>query len=195
MAIQPYLAPSMLDRRWLAPTLIALTWLATVMIVQPVGEFPTNDDFAYALTVKALVRDGRFQLTDWQSSTLVAQVLWAAPFCLIGGFSFTTLRISTLVLGLLGTFATYALLRHFRLGRRFSLFSSLVVALSPMYLAQANTFMTDVPFYAALVGSTYFVLSGLDLGRPGRYWLGLFLGLVSVFIRQIGLGIFLGVLV
>ncbi len=194
MAIEPPPDRSILDRPWFAPMLLSLAWLATVMIVQPVGEFPTNDDFAYSLTMRALVRDGRFQLTDWQSVTLTSQALWAAPFCLIGGFSHLALRISTLVAGLLGIHATHALLVHFRLGRRFSLFSSLVVALNPMYLALADTFMTDVPAYATIVGATYFIFTGLDDDRPGRYWFGLFLGLVSVFVRQTGLGVFFGLL-
>ncbi len=186
-------AGTWLDRPWFAPMVLLLVWISSLIAINPIAEFPTNDDFAYALTVKALVQDGRFQLTDWQSSTLVAQVLWAVPFCLIGGFSFTALRLSTLVLGLAGGFAMYALSRHLGLSRKLALFGSLLVIMSPLYVAQSNTFMTDIPFYAALLGSTYLIFRGLDHGEPAAYWMGLLLGLISVFIRQIGLGVFFGV--
>ena len=53
------------ERPWATMPFLAVAWSAIVLAINPTGKFPTNDDFAYALSVKALVRDGRFQLTDW----------------------------------------------------------------------------------------------------------------------------------
>src|SRR5262249_58983024 len=81
---------SVTDRRALA-ALTAL-WLAAILIVNPSGDFPILDDWAYGHVVRTLVTEHRFALTDWTSVPLVTQALWGALFCLPAGFSFTTLR-------------------------------------------------------------------------------------------------------
>lgn len=55
---------------------------------------------------------GRFALTSSASANVIAQAYWGALFCFPVGFSFTALRLSTLVLGGLGILALYLLLRE-----------------------------------------------------------------------------------
>ena len=105
---------------WEALALLGL-WLAIAALVDPRGDFPLGDDWSYARPVQSLVEQGRLRFTEWTSMTLLAQVYWGALFCLPAGFSFTALRISTLVLGYLGIWATWALLREFRWSRRAAL--------------------------------------------------------------------------
>jgi hypothetical protein len=54
------------------------------------------------MAAKALARDGRSQLTDWQSGAMVAQGAWVTLFCQTTDFSFTALQISMSVPGMLG---------------------------------------------------------------------------------------------
>jgi hypothetical protein len=84
--------------------LLTLVWLVIVFLVNPVGDFPLNDDWAYAKAVQSLLR-GDLQLTDWAPASQIAQIAWGALFCLPFGFSFTALRLSTLVLGWVGVLA------------------------------------------------------------------------------------------
>src|SRR5689334_20901863 len=83
-----------------AAPLAAITtlWLLAAWIVNVRGDFPVLDDWAYGHVVRTLVETHRFQPTDWMSVPLVAQAVWGALFCIPGGFSFTALRVSTLVL-------------------------------------------------------------------------------------------------
>src|SRR5438094_939355 len=94
----------------LAITALFLIWLAAILIVNPSGDFPILDDWAYGHAVRTLVAEHRFQLTDWTSVPLAAQLLWGALFCLPAGFSFTALRVSTLVLAWLAGVGVYALM-------------------------------------------------------------------------------------
>jgi len=85
---------------------LGVLWVVMALLAKPVGDFPINDDWVYGLSVKALLETGRFSLPSPASTNLLPQAYWGALFCLPFGFSFTALRISTLVLGLIGVVAT-----------------------------------------------------------------------------------------
>jgi hypothetical protein len=162
-------------------------WIGLAAIVNPVGDFPLNDDWSYGRAVKTLVEEGRFELCGWTSMPLVAQVGWGAIFCLPFGFSFTALRISTLVLGAVGLLATGSLLREAGAGRRTTLFGMALVATNPVYLGLAHTFMTDIPFFAAAIGSAALLSRALRTGSRHAWAAGLALAVVATLIRQLGL--------
>src|SRR5262245_39140062 len=90
--------------------LLSCIWVAAAVVVNPIGNFPLNDDWAYGFAVRNLVETGELRLSDWTATNLFAQVYWGAIFCFPFGFSFTALRLSTLSLGLIGVLATYGLL-------------------------------------------------------------------------------------
>src|SRR5690242_11795839 len=94
--------------------LLTLGWAVAIIAINPVGDFPLNDDWSYGYAVRKLVEEGALQFSGWTAANLLAQVAWGALFTLPLGFSFTALRVSTLVLGLAGVLATYGLLREAR---------------------------------------------------------------------------------
>jgi hypothetical protein len=127
---------------------LGVLWVVMAILANPIGDFPINDDWVYGLSVKALLDTGRFSLPSPASANLLPQAYWGALFCLPFGFSFTALRISTLVLGLIGVWMTYATARELSADRPIAFLAAALVAVNPVYFALANTFMTDVPFYA-----------------------------------------------
>src|SRR5580765_8375698 len=78
--------------------ILAAFWLVGLLVVWPVGNFPLNDDWAFARSVKRLLETGSFYPTAWAAMPLFTQTLWGALFCLPMGFSFNALRCSTLVM-------------------------------------------------------------------------------------------------
>jgi 4-amino-4-deoxy-L-arabinose transferase-like glycosyltransferase len=169
--------------------LLATIWGGAALAINPVGNFPLFDDWAYGYTVRSLIETGELRISGWTATNLVAQVFWAALFCLPFGFSFTALRISTLVLGLGGVFATYGLLRAARASTSLALFGSLVVAFSPIYFGLSFTFMTDVPFTAAATASCWLLLRGLQRDCWPEMLVGLVVAIGAILIRQVGLAI------
>src|SRR5262249_41975781 len=141
--------------------LLCLIWVLAAIAVNPVGDFPLNDDWAYGSAVRTLLEEGDLRFSDWTATNLIAQVLWGAMFCLPTGFSFTALRVSTLVLGLIGVVATYGLLREARAREGLSLFAALVLAFNPIYFSLSFTFMSDVPFVAIAAASSWLCTIGL----------------------------------
>jgi Dolichyl-phosphate-mannose-protein mannosyltransferase len=171
--------------------LLCIVWILAAVIVNPRGDFPLNDDWAYGPAVRILLEEGDLRFSDWTAPNLIAQVLWGAMFCLPTGFSFTTLRVSTLVLGLIGVVATYGLLRESRAREGLSLFGALVLAFNPIYFSLSFTFMSDVPFVAVAAASSWLYMRGLRRGSQLHIAGGLFLAGAAILIRQVGLALVL----
>jgi 4-amino-4-deoxy-L-arabinose transferase-like glycosyltransferase len=139
--------------RTLAVDILVITalWGIGLVIVNPYGEFPLNDDWSFGLAVKQLIEKGEFRPTGWTSMPLITQTFWGALFCMPSGFSFNALRLSTLALSLPGILGTYFLIIEFRNSRCLAIIAALTLCFSPIYFALSNTFMTDVPFAAMTV--------------------------------------------
>ena len=166
---------------------LALLWVVMALLAKPIGDFPINDDWVYGLSVKALLETGRFSLPSPASVNLLPQAYWGALFCLPFGFSFTALRLSTLVLGLVGVWATFATARELGAERRIALLGAALIAVNPVYFALANTFMTDVPSYAVSVASLYFLVRWTRHLHRRDALIGLALSMVAILIRQAGI--------
>lgn len=168
--------------------LLCVLWIVMVVIVNPIGDFPLNDDWVYGRATRSIVEDGNFTLSGGNTAAnLIAQAFWGALFCVPFGFSFSALRISTLVLGLLGVVATYGLLKEVGAGRTISLLGALLIALNPIYFGLSNTFMTDVPFFAVAAAALYFFIRGLKTDRTFEIVIGTVLSCLSLLIRQNGI--------
>lgn len=168
---------------------LLIVWAIAICLVNPVGDFPLNDDWAYGRSVKWLVEEGKLQYVGWTATNLLSQILWGALFCLPFGFSFTALRLSTLVLGIIGVIATYSLLRAVGANPKLALFGSVVVALNPIYLALSNSFMNDVQFFAVAILSVYFLYQSLNQSSNRLLIIGVIFTLIAILSRQSGLAI------
>jgi hypothetical protein len=70
---------------------------------------------------------------------------WGALFVKLFGFSFTTLRIALLPIAMATVYLLHQVLRRFGINRQNAVFGTLAVALSPIFLFMATSYMTDVP--------------------------------------------------
>ena len=169
------------------PWILLGFWCAAIALVNPLGDFPLNDDWAYGQNTRALAVDNRLFFSDWPAMTLIAHTVWGALFAKIFGFSFTVLRFSNLLLGASGILAFYRLLQWSGASRRMTWFAVLVLAFNPLWLVLANSYMTDVPFVSVLLWSVFFFLRVLE--QPAPRWLATatFFALWACLIRQLGL--------
>ena len=58
--------------------MLAAIWIGAVLAVNPLGNFPLNDDWAYGLGVRGLVQQGSFRPCSWGGMTLISQAAWGA---------------------------------------------------------------------------------------------------------------------
>ncbi len=126
--------------------------------------FPLNDDWAYALAARGFVQTGRLALSDWGSSTQVMHVLAGALVSKIFGFSFGALRVLDVLTAAAGIFFFSRLLAELDTAPFERTLAALAVALSPLYLAAANSYMTEAPYFLWMSAALYFYVRALKNG-------------------------------
>jgi len=166
---------------------LGVIWILGIALVNPIGDFPLNDDFSYGRTVYNLSELGVFLFDDWLGMSLFTQVLWGTIFTKIFGFSFTVLRFSTLTLAYIALASCYLLARDLGADRKLSLLVALSIGFSPIFFSLSYTFMTDIPFFSFLILSVYFFHRFLQHERLSTFFAAILLGVAAILIRQLGL--------
>lgn len=171
-------------RTLLFPILVLAS--VTVILVPPAGDFPLNDDWVYGKMVQRLADDGVLAVHPYTQAYTLVQTLWAWPFVEVFGFSFTMLRVSTLILAVLAVLGVAQCARELGHTRNTALACAAVVFCNPLFLNLSYTFMSDVPFVCAMVYSCLYFLRALRTGRTAHVLVGSVLAAVGFFNRQFG---------
>jgi hypothetical protein len=171
--------------RSIALPLLALV-LFTVALVSPKGNFPLNDDWVYTKSMQSLMETGNTGGHPFAAALTISQMYWGALFCKVFGFSFTTLRVSTLVLGFVGAWATARAALLLGLNRWPAVFCGALIFTSPFVLNLSYTYMSDVPFmtFCALCGLFY--LRALHTPSAAAIAWGSLFGSCALLSRQFG---------
>lgn len=177
----------MTDRRALA--ILVAVHLAIVALVAPRGDFPLNDDWAYAHSVRWLLDEGRIRLSDWVGMNLVPQTLAGAAVTAAGGFSFETLRHLTQVVAVICMGVAYGWFRTARFEPGAALAATLALVSFPAWPVLANSYMTDLYGLVLALASATFFLKALE--RPTRWALvaATMFAMAGVLQRQVVLAI------
>jgi hypothetical protein len=140
----------------------ALLVLIAILSSRPFVEMGLIDDFSYVRTAFLFAQTGHFIYNGWTTAMLGAQIVWAAPFLKLLGYSFFAARVSTIVMAVLTVWLTHAVLWRAGLDRWHAVFGTLTVGLSPLFLAMSVTFMTDISGLIAIVAGIYCCLRALE---------------------------------
>jgi hypothetical protein len=173
----------------LAMLAITICWLVMTAAVNPIGNFPLNDDWAYAESVKTLLTTNKIVIPDWSAANFFTQAIWGWLFTAIFGFSFTVLRFSTLTLGLLGVIAAFKLSREIGVPIIIAVLGALILMINPIYFASSNTFMTDIPFFTISTLALLFLTKVINTDDTVYLILGIITLGLALLIRQLGFAI------
>ena len=155
--------------------------------MDPRGEFPLNDDWAFSRPVKTLCDENRLEMSEWPVMSLIAHIGWGWLVSSICGFSFTALRISVALIGLAGVLVTRKMIHEITGDGEASTLGALAVGFNAIYFSLSFTFMTDVPFFFWQTLAMYFYLRALRGDGLGWLALGTLAAAAAVLIRQVGL--------
>ncbi len=142
---------------------------ATIALL-PRVDVPVGDDWAYARTVERFIHGDGFHILDATVATLVLQALWGAALTSVVGFSYVTLRLSTVLLAALGAVALYGLCRTLGASRRWSAVAAAAWLFHPLAYALSNSFMSDAGFAGLLLTATLLYVRGLCGEREVTRW-------------------------
>jgi len=152
-------------------------------------DFPLNDDWAYAIGVKNLLEQGRIVLCDWAAATQLTHLLGGALFARLFGFSFTVLAAYTITAAAGTIFVFVKILEELEIRPFDRTLAALVLALNPIFLVLANSFMTDITYLFWMVLSSYFYIRHLKTARPAALVCAGLCAAAAYLTRQLGIAL------
>ena len=169
------------------PALLLAGLGALVAVLSPFHNTPVQDDWDYARTVQLLLRTGTFQRSEIAQATELFSALWGSAFARLLGFSFDTLRLSTLVLSAASLLIFYALLGELGFSGARRIAGAATLLACPLFVFLSFSFMTDVPALACLLAALYFYVRALHRGDLRQALVGSVFVSLAFLTRQLGL--------
>ena len=143
-----------------------LTGLA-VIAAYPVVEMGVIDDWSYTRTALDLVRTGHVVYNGWATAMLGWQIVWAALFIKLIGYSMLVVRMSTLPLAMGCAVLMFSVSARCGLNWRNAFLATCTVVLSPAFVPIAASYMTDVPGLFSILLCLYLCLRALGTKTEG----------------------------
>ena len=126
--------------------------------INPTGEFPLNDDWAYSKSIEIYCRTGLIELSNWIAIPFLSQFFLGIVFSKIFGFSFFGLRLLSILASLFSIYILHLILELLEINKNKSLFVLAVFIFNPLTLSLCNTFLPDsIILFFALI-SFYFMI-------------------------------------
>jgi hypothetical protein len=122
----------------------AIAFLLTVLLVWPALDGAINDDWSVARTAEVFANTGHIHYNGWEAPMLLWEV-WAIGLVMkLFGFSYAAVRATTIFHALIAVALLHECCIRSGLTRAQSVFATLVVTLSPIFLGCAMSGMTDM---------------------------------------------------
>jgi 4-amino-4-deoxy-L-arabinose transferase-like glycosyltransferase len=168
-----------------AGLIVIAVQLAILALSRASGDFPVNDDWAYAHSVRWLLDEHRIRLSDWIAMNLLPQTLLGAGTSALFGYSFSTLRHVTQLASVVVALALFHWFVAAGLGRRDALVASLAVMAMPCWPVLSNSFMTDIFGMLFAVPAATLFLRALRTPSAGTLAAATLLAAAGVLQRQV----------
>jgi hypothetical protein len=140
----------------------ALAVLVCELISRPFVNMSICDDWPYILMTQKLAATGHVIYNGWAAPMLTWQLYLGAALVKLFGFSFTTVRMSTLLVAMALAFVLQRTMVRANISERNATIGTLALVLSPLYLMLSVTFMTDIHGLFAIVLCLYGCLRALQ---------------------------------
>lgn len=144
----------------------AFAVLLCELTAHPFTTMGVCDDGPYVLIAQKLATTGHIFYNGNTTPILGGQLYLAAAFIKLFGFSFTAVRMSTLLVAMALAFVLQRILVRANLTERNATLGTLALVLSPLYLMLSVTFMTDIPGLFAIVICLYGCMRALQSSTP-----------------------------
>ena len=148
------------------PCLVILgAYLLCIVIANPRGEFPLNDDWSYTRSAFALGSGQGLKIDPWTAPSLVGQTLYGSLLVKIFAPSFLVLRVSTLVLSCSTLVLLWGILLRIGIRRDLACLTLLAWAFNPIQFSLSFTYMTEIPFIFFIALALYLYVRHLETGQ------------------------------
>ena len=151
----------------------ALAVLLCELISRPYTTMGIADDGPYILMARTLATTGRIAYNGWGAPMLGWQLYLGAALVKLFGFSFTTVRGSTVLVAMVMAFVLQRTLVRAGITEHNATLGTVALVLSPLYLMLSVTYMTDIFGLFAIVICLYGCIRALQssTSRSTILWL------------------------
>jgi len=115
-----------------------------ILLIQPWGDFPLNDDWQYAHITKQFAQTLQIKIDVPIAPTVVLQTLFGGIITSLFGFSHTYLRILTIVFSSILILILYSIQRIANVNKTSSFITALVLITNPLFLYLSLSYMTEI---------------------------------------------------
>jgi len=159
----------------LPAVLCALTPAFCWLLIRPVAETGICDDWGYIKMAQVLAQSGHIVYNGAETPMLGWQLYLGALFVKLFGFSFTGVRLSTLVVAMATAFLLQRTFVRAGVQEWNATLATIALVLSPLFLPLVFLFMSDVSGLFCIVLCLYMCLRALRAGtlRSTIAWIGL----------------------
>ncbi len=152
-----------LARRFRIPAIFcALAVLLCALTSRPYAEMGISDDGTYIPIAQHLAETGHVVYNGWGGALLGWQLYLGAAFIKLFGFSFTAVRMSTLLVAVILAWLLQRTVVLAGVSERNATLGTLAFVLSPLYLMLSVTYMNDIFGLFAVVICLYGCLRALQ---------------------------------
>ena len=132
--------------------LILSLYIILVLIINPKGNFPINDDWIFYRQVEAF-SSGQFRINSLIDPSFISQGIVALFWSKIFGLSFYSLRLLSILFTLVFAFFTYRNLEMLKIKEHLARVIILLLLFNPIILNSSMTFMTEIYFLTSRLRS------------------------------------------
>ncbi len=172
-----------IDFRYVIPLFLISIISLTVI---PFVEFPLNDTWIYSRNVRIFLEENRWVCEGCTAAGLLVVVM-GAVFSELFGFTFTNLRILTIIFAVGSILLTYVLSQKITRNNKLSFLSALLLLSNPIFFNISHVFMTDIFFLFFTILSVLLSYKWLENGKPKYLFAFLIVSSVNVLIRQLAI--------
>jgi hypothetical protein len=151
---------------------VVAAYAVAAVIVPTLAPVALWDDWVYVRAAEDLSQRGELAVPPPAAANVVFQAAWGAVFQVFLGPSPGVLRLSTVVLVLLGGLAVYGTSLELNCPAPLAALASAIYLFNPLSFVLAYSFMTDAPYTALVAISAYWFVRAARRGALRDYVLG-----------------------
>jgi len=159
-------------------------WYALALaVLHPLADGPVADSWIYGESVRWFRATGEIRFPGFTEAMPVAQILYGAGWGSMFGASATSLDLANVFLAIVAAFLLYAL--AIRCGARSwqALAAAGLLICNPCFLFLSFSFMSEIAFLAALLGSQLAFANAEGEKQTAYLWLSAILAVVAFAVR------------
>jgi hypothetical protein len=149
-------------KRLLPAAACAFVLILCYFLIRPYAEIGINDDWVYIRDALKVAQTGHISYSGNETPILGWQLYFGAFFIRLFGFSFTAVRVATVIEAVATVFVLERTFERAGLNFRNATLATMTFALSPLCLPLVCTFMTDVSGVLCVVVCLYMCLRALQ---------------------------------